>query len=51
MRGDLISPPTAITFSLLCGFAQVVPTEVEGLVGTGWNWLRIGTDGGHLWVR
>ena len=18
---------------------------------TGWSWLRIGTDGGHLWVR
>jgi hypothetical protein len=27
--------------------------EVEGggVVGTGWNWLKIGTDGGHLWVR
>ena len=23
----------------------------EGVVGTGWGWLRIGTDGGHLWVR
>ena len=23
----------------------------EGVVGTGWSWLRIGTDGGHLWVR
>jgi hypothetical protein len=22
-----------------------------GGVGTGWSWLRIGTDGGHLWVR
>ena len=20
----------------------------EGLVGTGWNWLRMGTGGGHL---
>ena len=20
-------------------------------MGTGWSWLRIGTDGGHLWVR
>jgi len=20
----------------------------EGVVGTGWSWLRIGTDGGHL---
>ena len=25
--------------------------EVEGVVGTGWSWLRIGTGGGHLWVR
>jgi hypothetical protein len=24
---------------------------LEGVVGTGWSWLRIGTDGGHLWVR
>ena len=23
----------------------------EGLVGTGWSWLRIGKGGGHLWVR
>ena len=25
--------------------------EVGGVVGTGWSWLRIGTDGGHLWVQ
>ena len=25
--------------------------EVEGVVGTGWSWLRIGTGGGRLWVR
>jgi hypothetical protein len=25
--------------------------KLEGLVGTGWSWLRIGTSGGHLWVR
>ena len=24
--------------------------KLEGVVGTGWSWLRIGTDGGHLWV-
>ena len=24
--------------------------KLEGLVGTGWSWLRIGTGGGHLWV-
>jgi len=23
----------------------------EGVVGTGWSWLRIGTGGGHLRVR
>ena len=23
----------------------------EGVVGTGWSWLRIGTGGGHWWVR
>jgi hypothetical protein len=23
----------------------------RGVVGTGWSWLRIGTDGGYLWVR
>jgi hypothetical protein len=22
--------------------------KFEGVVGTGWNWLRIGTGGGHL---
>ena len=25
--------------------------ELDGVVGTGWSWLRIGTNGGHLWVR
>jgi hypothetical protein len=25
--------------------------KLEGVVGTGWNWLRIGTGGRHLWVR
>ena len=25
--------------------------EVGGGRGTGWSWLRIGTRGGHLWVR
>jgi hypothetical protein len=26
--------------------------EVGGeVMGTGWSWLRIGTGGGHLWVR
>jgi hypothetical protein len=23
----------------------------RGVVGTGWSCLRIGTGGGHLWVR
>ena len=25
--------------------------KLEGVVGTGWSWLRIGTGGAHLWVR
>jgi hypothetical protein len=25
--------------------------NLEGVVGTGWSWLRIGAGGGHLWVR
>ena len=25
--------------------------KLEGVVGTGWSCLRIGTGGGHLWVR
>jgi len=24
---------------------------LEGVVGTGWSWLRIETGGVHLWVR
>jgi len=25
--------------------------KLEGVVGTGWSWLRIRTGGGHLWIR
>jgi hypothetical protein len=25
--------------------------KLEGVVGTGWSWLRIGTGGEHLWVQ
>ena len=25
--------------------------KLEGVMGTGWSWLRIETNGGHLWVR
>jgi hypothetical protein len=25
--------------------------KLEGVVGTGWSWPRIGTGGGLLWVR
>ena len=25
--------------------------KLEGVVGTGWSWLRRGTGGGHFWVR
>ena len=24
--------------------------KLEGVMGTGWSWLRIGMGGGHLWV-
>jgi hypothetical protein len=24
--------------------------KLEGVVGTGWSWLRVETVGGHLWV-
>ena len=37
------------------GFCCVVCLPIfrkwEGVVGTGWGWLRIGTGGGRLWVR
>jgi len=43
-------------FGLLFPFLLSVVTKwiyrkLEGVVGTGWIWLRIGTGGGHLWVR
>jgi hypothetical protein len=25
--------------------------KLKEVVGTSWSWLRIGTGGGHLWVR
>jgi len=25
--------------------------KLEGVMGTGWSWLRIGEGGRHLWVR
>ena len=25
--------------------------KLEGVVRTGWSWLRIGTGGWHLWVQ
>ena len=31
--------------------AALLFRKLEGVVGTGWSWLRIGTGGGHLWVR
>ena len=27
-----------------------ISRKLEGVMGTGWSWLRIGTGGGHLWV-
>ena len=31
--------------------ANLIFRKWEGVVGTGWSWLRIGTGGGRLWVR
>jgi hypothetical protein len=25
--------------------------KLEGVLGTGWSWLRIGIGGEHLWVQ
>jgi hypothetical protein len=25
--------------------------NLDGVVWTGWSWIRIGTGGGHLWAR
>jgi hypothetical protein len=33
------------------GVHRVLVGKLEGVVGTGWSWLRIGTGGGHLWVQ
>jgi hypothetical protein len=30
---------------------RIILRKWEGVVGTGWSWLRIGTGGGRLWVR
>jgi hypothetical protein len=27
---------------------RIILRMLEGVVGTGWSWLRIGTGGGHL---
>ena len=28
-----------------------IKMDLEGVVGTGWSWLRIGTGGGRVWIR
>jgi len=33
------------------GKAARIFRKWEGVVGTGWKWLRIGIGGGHLWIR
>ena len=38
-------------FGYLCACIWWIFRKWEGVVGTGWSWLRIGTGGGHLWVR
>jgi hypothetical protein len=30
---------------------RLIIRKWEGVVGTGWSWLRIGTGGGHLCIR
>jgi hypothetical protein len=30
---------------------RVIFRKWKGVMGTGWNGFRIGTGGGHLWVR
>ena len=30
---------------------RLIFRKLERAVGPGWSWLRIGTGGGHLWVR
>ena len=30
---------------------KLIFKKLEEVVGTGWSWIRIGTGGGHLWVR
>jgi hypothetical protein len=32
-------------------YINTIFRKLEGVVGTGWSWLRIGTGGGHLWVQ
>jgi len=38
-------------FFLICLFQFLICLFQFKVVGTGWSWLRIGTGGGHLWVR
>jgi len=33
------------------GILSWIFRKCEGVVGTGWSWLRIGTGDGRLWVR
>jgi hypothetical protein len=30
---------------------KMIFRKLEVVLGTEWSWLRIGTGGGHLWVR
>ena len=45
-RGHWVDPDVDERIKL-----RMIFRNLEGVVGTGWSWLRIGTDGGHLWVR
>ena len=34
-----------------CRWEDNIKMDLEGVVGTGWSWLRIGTGGGRVWIR
>jgi hypothetical protein len=44
------SHPTGVRMSVVGVFLKVIISNnlLEGVVGIGWSWLRIGTAGGHL---